>query len=865
MKRLLYSFLFYFFVTNFILLSLLSALNARFASRAKNNDIENPKYNSNGPKEVPARLKKRKGRITTMADVATDQIELKQEQKEIQPGVAEKIDKISEQPEGLDSKNVYLEAYLQPWKDIDYKEVIEGINYEDAELREYLTFLENNLNVKFILDDTVKPGREGNKTLGGTKITFRSHTPINLKEAWDLGLTFLEMAGFSVVPGPLERTYRVVDAAGKDKSANKEPLPTFIGVNPELLPSTDIKIRYVYFVENAELDTILKIVQAMKSQSAADPIAVPELRAILMTDKSINIKSLLNVVKEVDMVTMPETLAIIRLRHTDANSVTELWNKLIGKDEQQSPFSPYRPQRKPPTTQYFNETTRVIPEPRTNTLIVLGTRENIKKFEEFVLRYIDKTQEIPFSPLHVVRLRFIDATSTANILMESITKFNSYPANTAAAIYGGIRDSSRFFRPSVRITAEPSGNRLIINSDYEEYLKLLEIIEKLDVEQPQVAIKVLILDVELTNLTQLGTQLRNKVNCCDNTGILDPVFGRQVNFQFAGLGGIVPNVSTATPPPVGLGAQRLLGNLLTLADAQDGVSIFPRGTTLLTFGRDLFGYSVLIRALEQFARVSVIANPFLVTTNKYEASVKVGETRRVLSAIVQGQSQAASFTNLDANLEVRIKPQISYDDMVQMEIMVELAQFLDPIGEVVTPTGASQNANRLIKRTSTQVLAANKEVVALGGLIRDRAIENVVGVPLLKDIPLFGWLFKSKIQEISRSSLLILISPEIIKPTDPNTAQVFTYEKVADAKQTLYMMQDPAANRDPIHRWLFTDHIDKEANKLDQFISRQKRYLDETQKARREVIASDTANSSRKKRLLELVDQRTQSQPEVVT
>ncbi len=461
---------------------------------------------------------------------------------------------------------IHLGQYLEPWKGTDPNETVE-MNFDNKELTELLKFLSNNLDVTFILDDSIEPARvDGLQPLAGTKISFKSNTPLTLKQAWEIGLTFLEMAGFSVIPATQPRMYRVTASASRDKaSANREPLPTFIGTDPELLPDNDSKIRYVYFADNAELPTIIQIIDAMKSASSGPLIEVPQLKAVIMTDKAANIKSLVRILQEIDKVTLPETLAIIRLRHTDARQVRELYQRLIGKDPSNPIFNPFARQRKPSTTQYFTEATRVFEEPRTNSLIVLGTRENIKRFEDFIIQYIDKTIDLPFSPLHIIQLKYIDATSIAKILNDVIQKFNSDPSNTSAALVGGVRDSNKFFRPSVRVTEEPAGNRLIINADYEEYLKLREIIEKLDVEQPQVAIKVLILNVDLSNTETLGTQLRNKADCCDRTGGLDSILGTNVNFQTSMVGPIVPNEPAPGALPIN-GANRLLGNLLNLAN-----------------------------------------------------------------------------------------------------------------------------------------------------------------------------------------------------------------------------------------------------------------------------------------------------------
>ncbi len=749
-----------------------------------------------------------------------------------------------------DTGAIYLGQYLEPWKDADPDERVE-MNFDNNEITDLLKFLSDALDVTFIVDDDVEPNRaEGLLPIAGTKITFKSTVPLSLKEAWDIGLTFLEMAGFSIIPATQPRTYRVTASASRDKpSANREPMPTFIGIDPELLPNTDAKIRYVYFAENADLSTVVQIIEQLKSGSAAPLIEVPPLRAVIITDKAANIKSIMGILREIDQVTLPETLSIIRLKHTDAREVRELYYRLIGKDPKSTAFNPYTRQRKPSTTQYFTEATRVFEEPYTNSLIVLGTHENIKRFEDFVIKYVDKTLDIPFSPLHIIQLKYIEAGSIAKILNEIIQKFNAHPANTAAAMVGGVRDGNKFFKPTVRITEEPSANRLIINADYEEFLKIKEIIQKLDVEQPQVIIKILILNVDLTNTNELGTQLRNSVACCDGTGGSTSVFGKNVNFQTSMLGPIVTNPPAGTTPTtVPNGAVRLLGNLINLANQTSaGVSPFDIGSTLVTLGQDMFGFWGLLQVLESYTRTSVIANPFLVATHKYKAEFKVGQTRRTTTAIVTGQTQTQGQGDISADLRIVVTPQISYDDMVDLNVYVELGQFTD-----------TTTQNRLIRKISTEALLADKEVLALGGFIQDTITDTIYKVPILGDIPLLGWLFKYKAKIVERTSLLILICPEIIRP---EAVESFTFTKITDVKDTLYKMRTRSDARDPIHRWFFNDHKEKEASVLDKFVATQQRYIDESQRKPENGLTGLPAELSRaslgapRESLLDLVGQ----------
>ncbi len=807
-------------------------INKEILNKDKKEDIRNTQNktklnNTKSEKNLRAnknRSQKPKQSYLSMADIPVTPEESIIQQREItnieNPDIQtppEFNGRIVQQLDSKLRKSIYLASYMEPWKEVPIQIDIQ-MNFENQELKELLKFLEDNLNIKFILDDDITGAKiEGAKNITGNKITFKSNTPLSLKQIWSLSLTFLEMSGFSVIPTTQDRTYRVTAAQGKT-SANNEPLPTFIETDPTVLPDTDLKIRYIYFIENADLDSIVNVVNALRSSSSSEVIPFRELKALIMTDKASSIKSLLNIIQELDKPDVPETLAIIKLKNADASQVQSLYNSLANVEE--GTKTPFSFQKKASSTHYFTKATRLFAEPRTNSLIVLGTKENIQKVEDFINKYIDKKPDLPYAPINIYKLKYLQATDLSEVLTKAITDFNTYPGRAEIARAGGVREGSKFFSPELTITPDLKSNSLIIKGGYEEYLKIKELIDSLDTEQPQVALKVLILNVDLTNIRQLGTQSRNSVACCDNTGGTTSILGPNINYQFSGNGPIITDTAslaastTGTPPANPSGGNRLLGNLINLIDTQNYVT----GTTLVTLGKDLYGFWGLVRALESITRVSVVANPFLVTSNNYKAEITIGETRRVLSSIVQAQQTQTSFANLDANLTVRITPLISYDDTVTLPIYVELTQFITE-GELPT---------RSTKMINTVALAENKEVIALGGLVRDLTLEQEYKVPILGDIPLFGWLFKTKAKSVVKSSLLILISPEIIRPNDYNLAQEYTEYRINNTKETLYSMEHFAENRDPIHRWFFKDHRTQEVSEIDKFTSNQGKYISET-------------------------------------
>lgn len=766
--------------------------------------------------EVPSRTRKRKRRTPKV---------IRKTQKTTSTSTPKK-----------NSPSVYLDSYTEPWRDMNPDEKI-SMQFDNADLVFLLDYLERAFNITFILDDNIKPPSPNARLVSGNKVTFKSQVPLNRQQIWELGNTFLEMAGLAIVPLPTPRTYRVMASAaqGTAPSANREPLPTFIGTDIDSLPQTG-KIRYVYFVENADTATIKSVVDAMKSASSGPALVLEPMRALIMTDQAANIRSLLTIISEIDQVTMPETLSVIRLKQTDANKVFELYKQLIQPADQQAGYL-FRPARRAETTSYFSKNLRIIPEPRTNSLIALGTRDTIKRFEDFIFNEIDKPITLPFSPLHIHQLRYLKAPSIAAILNDVI----KFQQGEPAAQFGGVRGGEKYFRIGTTITPEPDGNRLIINAPYDDYLKILEVLEKMDVEQPQVAIKVLILNVDITDTRALASQLRNKScitdatgttcstdGCCGPNGLL----GQNINFQTSGFQGIgagtVGILENTTPNSTG--AVRLLADLVALASGNNP------GTTLITLGRDMFGIFGILRILQTYTRTSVVANPFLVATHKYKAFISLGETRRLRSAIVSGVGgNVDSFTDVAADLSVELIPQISFvDNMISMDILVTFNQFTDVLG--------SRN-NKVIR---TNALLANGEVLALGGLIKDNVTEEESKVPILGDIPIIGSLFfKSRSKVFTRNSLLILLSPEIIKPHTQFLQDSMTQSKINESKNLLFDMKNPADKRDPIYRWFFRDIKEKESAQIDKFISRQQSYLDETRNPTLSAVALDQSDKKR--------------------
>ena len=110
---------------------------------------------------------------------------------------------------------------------------------------------------------------------------------------------------------------------------------------------------------------------------------------------------------------------------------------------------------------------------------------------------------------------------------------------------------------------------------------------------------------------------------------------------------------------------------------------------------------------------------------------------------------------MEANLSVKIKPIVSGDDQITLDIEVKQEDFTDQIKEFAPFNKESREFKSLIR-------VKNQEMILLGGLEQNTNRDTGSGVPLLSRIPILKWFFSSKTKERTKSKLNIFIKPTII-------------------------------------------------------------------------------------------------------
>lgn len=692
-------------------------------------------------------------------------------EKNVVKGISDKGSKktnVLYQPAAMDDEEIFL-------------------NFEDVDLASVASYMENIHNVTFVTDDAVTSTATATSTsssstssgLQGHKVSFRMFKSVTKRQSWNLFVTFLKMAGLDLVPMAQPGFYKIVSFA----TALNEAIPTYIGVDPALLPENDMMVRYVYFLQNSEPATIQSLVTQLQG-STGKLETYTDLKALVFIDKAYNIQSLMKIVTEMDRSVAPQVVSVIKLERALAADVITLYNSL--KPVETTSERAWAPVKKESSLQYFPSDVILTADARTNSLILLGTEDAVSRVENFVKNHVDEEIVYRDAPVHVYHLEYTNSTDIKTILSSVI----QYGSGTTSASYGGTLDGEKYFSP-MTIVADAKTNSLIINSTKSDYEALEKLIKELDVPQKQVAFDFLLLQVTDVDARTLGAQIAGPV---DSGG--SPVESTFLNSVTAQTSGVPDGTSV-----VAGGSGNLKASLASLITGSSSL-VNTAGSTIVTFGQTIWG---LLKIVKSIGTTQIISNPFLVTTNNTPGNMQMGVTRRVKTSDVYTSSStsvASGYESLTASLNITVTPQVNDNNIINLDLSI--------ISDDFTVASASDvnSANTNNKTITTSATLAAGEVLVIGGIVKENISSAGSGVPILENIPVLGWLFKSRTRTITKDHFVVFIAPRIVDPlSDGDLADSYTQQKIEQAHSYLDLMNDlemSSIQRDPISTSFFS-------------------------------------------------------------
>ncbi|MEK6684364.1 MAG: secretin N-terminal domain-containing protein [Nitrospirota bacterium] len=322
----------------------------------------------------------------------------------------------------------------------------------------------------------------------------------------------------------------------------------------------------------------------------------------------------------------------------------------------------------------------------------------------------------PERNINVYYLENAGAEETAKLLAGLVTRTGGPPAAGRPV----IRSPGEFEGP-IQIIPDKATNALLITASPRDYEMLKEVIGKLDVRRRQVYVEAVIMEVSQDKLKELGTEL----------GV---IAGYQSDNQdVTAFGGFNQ-------------APEDIAGLTDLSGIDIGVSTV--------------NVKVLLKALQSASDVNVLSMPQILTMNNQKAKLLVGQNVPFVSSTGQttGGVTQRNVTRENVGVQLELTPEIMEGDRVKMDIRQEISSLAETPQSVLIELGPTTNK----RETTTTVIVADKQTVVIGGLMRDDVSKVDRKIPLLGDIPLIGWLFKFQSKRISKTNLLIFLTPHIV-------------------------------------------------------------------------------------------------------
>jgi general secretion pathway protein D len=411
--------------------------------------------------------------------------------------------------------------------------------------------------------------------------------------------------------------------------------------------------------------------------------------------------------------------------------------------------------------------TAVISEPRSNSLIIRTANvARLALIKSLVVKLDQPSSQSAAGNVHVVFLKNADALKLAVTLRASLASISTpgTPTGSAVATSGATGNNSSTSnsatsgvqasaQPSTggQIQADPATNSLIITAAEPQYRQLRAIIDQLDARRAQIFVESLIAEINSDKAAEFGVQWQNALGNRADTNNLSAAgtnYGSGgKNLLALALSGLSTTATTTTAPTV-----------LPATGLNVGLGTLIAGKTVL---------GVFANFLQTTGEGNILSTPNLLTLDNEEAKIIIGQNVPFVTGQYTNSSSSSSSSGTvnpfqtverkDVGLTLKVKPQISENGTVKLEIFQEVSSV--QASSINSTTGLITNKRSI----QTNVLVEDGGIVVLGGLLQDEYSNNQEKVPLLGDIPIFGNLFKTESRGRKKTNLMVFLRPVVVR------------------------------------------------------------------------------------------------------
>ncbi len=398
---------------------------------------------------------------------------------------------------------------------------------------------------------------------------------------------------------------------------------------------------------------------------------------------------------------------------------------------------------------------KIIPDARTNSLILYAVEEDITEIKDLVQKLDEKVDSV-VPDIWRYQLKHAVADEVAETLNEIVDASSggrlsrSRTAGNRSQQSGG----TGFVEQEIVIVPEQHTNSLLIRASSTQYQWIKDLLADIDRRLPQVLIEAAIVELTENFTDAFGVEL-GYLDLAD-----DPNANITRGFGFTGFG------LTEFQDTNGDGIPDLrLPSLEGLATGgfTGGIFNFPG-----------FQTPFILNMIGTDNQSNLLSIPSVLTNDNASATITVAESQTTTTSSLSGGGVAqGGFGGFEeAPLTLSISPHISADDYLRLDIELLVENFVGSertIGDQVIP------APKLTRELVAQVTVPNNATVVIGGLTQKQLTEDRTKTPFLGDLPLLGWLFRSETTTERKSTLYLFVTPHILKDEDFEDLYDLTY------------------------------------------------------------------------------------------
>nr|WP_216606068.1 type II secretion system secretin GspD [Vibrio sp. AIC-3] len=616
-------------------------------------------------------------------------------------------------------------------------------SFKGTDIQEFINIVGRNLEKTIIVDPSVRG-----------KIDVRSYDVLNEEQYYSFFLNVLEVYGYAVVEMD-SGVLKIIKA--KDSKTSAIPV---VGDRDSI--TGDSVVTRVVTVRNVSVRELSPLLRQLNDNAGAGNVVhYDPANIILITGRAAVVNRLAEIIKRVDQAGDKE-IEVVELKNASAAEMVRIVDALSKTTDAKNTPAFLQP--------------KLVADERTNAILISGdpkVRSRLRKLiEQLDVEMATKGNN------QVIYLKYAKAEDLVDVLKGVSDNLQSEKQSSTKG------SSSQ--RNQVMISAHSDTNSLVITAQPDIMNALQDVIAQLDIRRAQVLIEALIVEMAEGDGVNLGVQWGNL-----ETGAMI-----QYSNTGASIGGVMVGLeeakdSTTTTAVYDSDGKFLRnettteeGDYSTLASALSGVN----GAAMSVVMGD---WTALISAVATDSNSNILSSPSITVMDNGEASFIVGEEVPVLTGSTAGSSNDNPFQTVErkeVGIKLKVVPQINEGDSVQLQIEQEVSNVLGANGAVDV---------RFAKRQlNTSVIVQDGQMLVLGGLIDERALESESKVPFLGDIPVLGHLFKSTSTQVEKKNLMVFIKPTIIRDgmtADGITQRKYNFiraEQLYKAEQGLKLMAD---------------------------------------------------------------------------